>query len=305
VPNSSIRSEVSLYVVVVLYERGLSTSATCRSLLNQIAPPAQDEIVLYDNSPRSDLESVPDRWQVVIDPTNGGLSKAYNYALSQAKSNGCRWLLLLDQDTNLPANFLASIHESIALTRLNSDIVAIVPVVQVGSRQVSPVLPRLGREIPFRMRGVVENKWLTAINSGACLRVEFIESIGGFCNNFWLDYLDHWLFKVINNNGKSVFVSHMVLQHDLSVANMNSGGLSVQRYKNVLAAERRFTNNFLPPLWRFILVPRLLARAVKHLVLTHNKRLGCLMVGAAATQLLALIRICRESLWRHGGRGIS
>jgi len=290
----SIPSEaaIGLYIIVVLYKRDLSASATCQSLLNQISTAPRDIIVVYDNSPTSDLGPIPDAWKVVIDPDNAGLAKAYNYAISQAKSKDYHWVLLLDQDTDLPSNFLVTTHEILALTDPNSDVVAVVPIVKCGNRQVSPMLPLLGREIPFKMRNVIEAKWLTAINSGTCLRVNFIESVGGFCTNFWLDYLDHWLFKMINNKGKSVYVSHVVLEHDLSVANMNRG-VTAQRYKNVLAAERRFTNNFLPPLWRFVLVPRLLARALKHLILTHDKQLGRLMVGAAITQFVYLIRSLR------------
>jgi GT2 family glycosyltransferase len=288
---SSIRPEaaISLYIIVVLYERSLSASATCRSLLNQISPTPQDIIVLYDNSPISDLGPIPNSWEVVTDHDNGGLANAYNYAITQAKSKSYRWVLLLDQDTDLPSDFLVATHEILALTDPNNDIVAVVPIVKCDNRQVSPMVPLLGREIPFKKHSVVEQKWLTAINSGTCLRVSFIEGIGGFCKTFWLDYLDHWLFKVINNNGKHVYVSHMQLQHDLSVANMNSG-LTAQRYKNVLAAERCFTNHFLPLPWRLVLVPRLLARGLKHLILTHDKQLGRLMFGAAVTQFYYVTR---------------
>lgn len=301
---SSIPSEaaINIYIIVVLYNRGLSASATCKSLLNQISLTPQDTVVVYDNSPTSDLGPMPNSWRVVMDPDNGGLAKAYNYAISQAKSKGYRWVLLLDQDTDLPGNFLAATREILSLTDPNNDIVAVVPIVKCGNRQVSPMLPLLGREIPYKLQNAVETRWLTAINSGTCLRLDFIESVGGFCSSFWLDFLDHWLFRIINDNRKSVYVSHLELQHDLSVANMNNS-LSVQRYKNVLAAERRFTNNFLPPLWRFVLVPRLLARALKHLILTHDKRLGFLMIGAAAAQLVSLIRSLRPTARSvHGTR---
>jgi GT2 family glycosyltransferase len=208
----TIEGAVSLYIIVVLYERTLSASATCRSLLNQISLTRQDTIVVYDNSPISDLGSVPNSWEVITDSGNGGLAKAYNYAISQAKAKNFRWVLLLDQDTDLPSDFLVTTHEVLAATDPNTDIVAVVPIVRCGNRQVSPMIPLLGREIPFQMQNVVEPKWLTAINSGTCLRVAFIEGIGGFCEHFWLDYLDHWLFKIINNQGKSVYISDAVLK---------------------------------------------------------------------------------------------
>jgi GT2 family glycosyltransferase len=283
---------INLYIIVVLYQRSISASATCQALLRQVALSSQDIILVYDNSPISNLGPIPDSWNVVIDADNGGLAKAYNYAISEAKSANCRWVLLLDQDSELPGDFLSSTHESLSVTDFNHDIVAVVPIVKCGNRQISPMIPLLGREIPFKMQNVVESKWLTAINSGTCLRVDFIEGVGGFCKDFWLDYLDYWLFKIINNNGKSVYVTHDVLQHDLSVANMNNG-ISEERYNNVLTAERQFTNKFLPPLSRLVLVPRLVVRGLKHLILTKDKRLSYLMVRSAASQSLTLLRSFR------------
>ena len=298
---SNLRSEhpIDLCVVVVLYNRTMDTSLTCRSLLQQTFIEPKDTFIIYDNSPSSILESdTPKGWEIVVDPSNGGLFTAYSYAVSKARSKGCPWVLLLDQDTDLPANFLVTVHEDLALMQAESDVVAIVPLVKAGKRQVSPMRPRLGRETPFNRRSVVEASWLWAINSGTCLRVDFIDSIGGFSNAFWLDYLDHWLFKMINNSRKRVYVSKLVLQHELSVSNMDRG-LTVKRYKNVLTAEREFTNHYLPMLWRYVLVPRLLARAFKHLILTRNKRLGLLMAAAAAAQVHSLTKKWRWT--RHAG----
>ncbi len=79
-----------------------------------------------------------------------------------------------------------------------------------------------------------------------------------------------------------------VIQHELSVTDMNRG-MSVERYSNILAAELRFTNEFLPPLWRLALIPRLLARALKHLIVTSDKRLAGRMAIAACTQFSACL----------------
>jgi GT2 family glycosyltransferase len=293
VPVDRLKSDspISLCVIVVLYQRALSASPTCVSLSGQRLPGSRDLFLVYDNSPRSNLGPIPAGWETVTDSSNGGLLAAYRYALSRAKAAACPWILLLDQDTELPPDFLLAAHKNLTLLQNHADVVAIVPIVKAGHRQLSPMLPRLGRESPLVVREVVETRWLMAINSGTCLRVDFIESIGGFSEMFWLDYLDHWLFKMIHNRRKSVYVSNMVLQHELSVANMNKG-LSVQRYNNVLRAERQFTNDYLPPLWRVALVPRLLMRAMKHLVITRDKRLGFLMVKGAAMQVAALARNC-------------
>jgi GT2 family glycosyltransferase len=300
VDDFQLGTSIHVCVVVVLYQRAVSESATCASLSAQRFSESGDLFLIYDNSPQSGLGPFPIGWEVVCDSTNGGLFAAYSYAISRAKAAGCPWLLLLDQDTELPSDFLVTIHKSLKLWQAKPDVVAVVPIVKSGDRQLSPILPRLWRDNAFILRDVIETSWLMAINSGTCLRVDFLESIGGFSKEFWLDYLDHWLFKMIHNLGKSVYVSNISLQHDLSVANMNKG-MTLQRYRNVLGAERKFTNTYLPPLWRFALVPRLVARALKNLLVTRDKRLGLLMIAGAAKQMAFLLRNC----WRTSRKSAS
>jgi GT2 family glycosyltransferase len=281
---------MTLFVVVVLYKCAVSESQTCLSLLSQIDSDHRDVFLVYDNSPGSGSCSIPAGWQYCHDEANGGLVRAYNYALSQAKLGGCPWLLLLDQDSRLPPDFLARVRVSMIEMEPNADVVALVPIVVANSRQLSPIIPKLGREKFYDRRRFVESDWVMAINSGTCVRVRFIDDLGGFSADFWLDYLDHWLFRMIAIRGKSVYVTDSVIQHELSVADMNHSMMSVERYQNILTAERRFTNGYLPPLWRLVLVPRLLARAVKHLMLTDDKRLAGCMANAALVQLASMLK---------------
>jgi len=286
---------VSLFVVVVLYKRMAGESQTCISLANQIEITHVDRVLLYDNSPVANSGPIPPGWTYFHDPDNGGLARAYNHALAEAKSKGCRWMLLLDQDSELPADFLHAVQKGMRAMEPRTDVVALVPVVRLGARRLSPVIPMLGRERPYHKCNVIESRWLMAINSGTCVRVGFIEEIGGFCSDFWLDYLDHWLFRKIAQCNKSIYITDAVIEHALSVADMNSG-MSVERYQNILAAERRFTNRYLPRVWQMMLVPRLVGRALKHLVFTKDKRLGCSMAAAAWAQLGSC---CHGLLSRH------
>ena len=274
---------MNLYVVVVLYNCGIDESPTCATLLIQRASHGRTTVLVYDNSAVSKISSVPEGWQVVLDASNGGLSAAYNRAVDKAKAMQCEWILLLDQDTVLPDDFLEGIHQRLPKMRTWPSVVAIVPIVKAGNFQVSPMYPKLGREKAFRGRNVVVSEWLVAINSGACIRVDFVDEIGGFSKDFHLDYLDFWLFKMISNRHRSVYVGDVELQHELSVANMND--VSISRYRRVLAAELRYTNGYLPLLWRIIIVPRLVARAAKHFLYTRDKRIGLSMLIAAMSQV--------------------
>jgi GT2 family glycosyltransferase len=297
VRHLDISDHPKILAVIVLYKCSINQSSTCISMRTQ---DSYDNgavcCLIYDNSPIGNSDGLPPGWIYVSDPTNKGLPAAYNHAISRAKHSGAQWLLLLDQDSRLPKNFMANLQSEVAACHKRSEIVAIVPIVFSNLRQVSPFLPKLGFDRPYNLSRSITSEWIAAINSATCIRISFLESIGGFCTVFWLDYLDHWLFRKIYDNGHSVFVGEMRIEHSLSVANFNQG-LEASRYKNVLAAEMAFTNRCLPAYWGLILVMRLIARSVKHSIVTRDKRLALLMITAAVKQIVTIIsRASKRSL---------
>lgn len=279
--------------VIVLYKCTIVQSSTCTTIQDQDPYDREDiDFLVYDNSPDGEPDSLPSGWAYVSDPTNRGLPCAYNYAISQAKQLKATWLLLLDQDSNIPSAFLANLMANVTFCHPKPEVAAIVPLIFSNHRQISPFFPKLGLDRPYRTAGSITQGWITAINSGAAIRVSFIESIGGFSSYFWLDYLDHWLFRKIFEARQSVFVSNIEFEHSLSVADFNQR-VEPSRYKNVLAAETYFTNRFLPSYWRAILALRLLARSIKHAIFTHDKRIALIMFLAALKQLRSILA------WHH------
>lgn len=270
--------------VVVLYECSPYASSTCASLRAQQAEVGNRlSCLLYDNSP-DPLETKPfEGWLHAEDPANGGLSKAYNYALGLAKERGCEWLLLLDQDSTLPPDFVFSLLAIIDSVEPRAEIAAIVPRILSSGRQVSPVKVLPGREVPLDGINTVTSGWVSAINSAAAVRVGFIESIGGFSNDYWLDFLDYWLFRKLYESDKRIFVTDSCVQHDLSVMNARHS-VSPERFRNILAAEMRFTNEYLGLGWRVALAFRLLARTAKHLVLRNDEKTAAIAMGFAFSQ---------------------
>lgn len=278
----------SILAVIVLYKSSIDRSSTCRSIRDQEGyDRGAFTVLVYDNSPVANSAGLPSGWMYVSDPTNKGLSEAYNHAIFRCKDLGARWLLLLDQDSSLPRNFFTNLQLDTARCYEQSEIAAIVPLVFSRQRHISPVLPKFGFDLLYGVARSTTSEWLAAINSATCVRVSFVESIGGFTDEFWLDYLDHWLFRRIYDTAHSVFVSEMRVEHSLSVAEFNNG-LELSRYKNVLAAERAFTNRYLPRLWRPILALRLMARASKHALRTRNKSIASVMFLAALQEFSSI-----------------
>jgi GT2 family glycosyltransferase len=274
--------------VVVLYRCSLEESRTLRSLAltcSQQKDLAQRiALLIYDNSPEPQLnplgESICGVMEYRHPGENGGLSAAYSQALSMARDSGIEWLLLLDQDTSLDADFLPAMMAAIT-SPMPAEICAIVPKVAQEGRVLSPqFLTRFRRhDLPTGFAGV-HRKPIAALNSGACLRVKAVTAVGGFPREYWLDYLDHIMFYRLQAAGGRVCVVNVELQHRLSFQNMEKE-MSINRYRSLLAAEWSYIRESRadggPWAHRLRLLRRALGQALKH----NNKDYAKLSFAAA------------------------
>ncbi len=236
-----------IFAVLVLYKKKLEESQTYISLLNSYLKSNLTQLdlflLVYDNSPARQevLPNIPFKYQYIHDPHNHGLSVAYNTALRTAVSMNFPWLLLLDHDSELPSDYIYTIVKMLEINSSNESIVAYVPKVACNSAIVSP--SRVTFDVQFRPINInfvgACDFHVTAINSGTLLRVSYLESIQGFNNLFQLDYLDHWLFNKIHLDSKKVYVFDSIIQHDLSISNMDTN-MDVPRYINILESEKLF-----------------------------------------------------------------
>jgi GT2 family glycosyltransferase len=268
--------------ILVLYNCKLAESTTYNSFITSahdgILDP--DAIAIYDNSRLSQLNSgaANPPFEYRHDPDNGGIAAAYNWALDLAASRRSRWLLLLDQDSVLPSTFLHATMLQAKKYEEDPEVVAIVPVVRSGGRNVSP--KRVGffglRPLPESTSGSQQAE-IMAINSGAAVRCDFLRSIGGFNGAYWLDYLDHWLFRQIYAAGKKVAVSECVLEHQLSVQQYRSS-ITATRYENILNSEAAFVTTYKPKLQLPFYLARLLFRSVR---MTARRRPDIALLTAA------------------------
>ena len=229
-------------------------------------------LVIYDNSPERQQIAEDFPFHYVHDPANGGLAAAYNYALSLAEDTGYEWLLLLDQDTTLTREFLAELIACANALRTEDNVAAIVPKLMVRGKILSPAehfLDFLRHQFRNYVQTLgqaagIQQGRVSAYNSGSALSVPVLRSIGGFPEEFWLDYLDHAIFHALWASGRRVYVLQAVLQHDLAESNLNAR--PIWRFRNVLRAQSlfvkrtgNFTDRLLYRLWLLRSVRRLRA----------------------------------------------
>jgi len=229
--------------VLVLYKCKLEESETFISISRALKSNNQNlDLYVYDNSPEYHynediVKDYPGNITYVHDKSNPGICKPYNKGLEIALYNNKKWLLLLDQDTELTDNYLLELNK--VLVKDNS-YVSVVPVVYSNNTIISPTrYSFLGRMKPIgkgEYGRIINN--ITAINSGACINVDFLLEIDGFNELFPLDMLDHWLYYEINKNKKYTFILNSRIKHNLSVNNYNT--LTIERYERMIKSEKEF-----------------------------------------------------------------
>jgi GT2 family glycosyltransferase len=246
----SVNTGCRILAVAALYKQSPSES---RALSSYIANMQANEelashfsLVVYDNSPEAQQFRGDFAFEYEHDPSNGGLVAAYEYALARAEKRGCEWLLLLDQDTILTAEFFFELTACISSLTIEDNVAAIVPKLMAQGIVQSPEEHfidyirhqfRLPIDTPSQVVGVQSDR-INAYNSGSTLRVSVLRSMGGFPKEFWLDYLDHAIFHALFSAGFRVYVLRTVLKHDLAGGELNT--LPIWRFRNMLKAQTLF-----------------------------------------------------------------
>ena len=261
----------SIFAVIVLYGMSPDESASYKSLLHarsRISPEELDlTILVHDNSPNAPSPtSLPPGVFHHRDPSNSGIAKAYNNALSMALDCRYEWLLTLDQDTEFPEDALQIYLDAIRTLDARPDVAAIVPQIRAQGRIISPCYFEFGARPAWLPSGYsgIPSQQVFPFNSASLLRVAALRQVGGYSPWFWLDSSDFFLYRQLAKVGKRVFVEgRLEVNHILSMMSMGDS-VSPDRYQTILLAESAFWDlemNFLAGCERTL---RLIVRMFKH-----------------------------------------
>lgn len=263
-------------IVMVLYNQKLEQSRTFQTLLKTLfksdIPRNKFQMIVYDNSP--ECQDIPKEYADLLmykhDSRNLGIATAYNYAWRTAKKNNSEWLLLLDHDTEITQPYIDVMFSLEGVDR--AQIATVVPKVTCNEVMISPVFSGTLQPLKDARPGTgVQENPIMAINSGSVVNMEFLNQIGGFNEEFPLDYLDHWLFYKVYEQGYKVLVLDVTLEHELSV--MNYDTVSLQRYRSILASELHFYKHYKKSVLKQY-KRQLLLRTAKQLVFVKNKKIA-------------------------------
>lgn len=261
----------TITIVIVLYKMQLIDCLTYQTLINNIKNSKIDySLIFYNNSSDIDIP-LSSEYKVVNSKENGKLFRAYNFALNYSKKPDSKWLLLLDQDTEITTEYIEKLD--FFLNRNNNEnIVAVVPILKEGHKILSPKkISSFGWwEYNIKHSGFQEER-IVAFNSLTLININFIQSIGGFSSEYPLDMLDHWYYHQINLFNKHVYVLDTEINHKLSLLNYEDN-ISLERHIDFLEAERKFILTELSASHYITYKLRLLFRLTKQLLFYKNKR---------------------------------
>lgn len=246
-----------LGIIIVLYKVKVNNSTSFNCLKKQLS---DEKVLLYDNSPESDKTiSSDDKIIYISDKTNSGVSKAYNEGVKVLKSVGCEWVVLLDQDTLLPDNFISVYIDAIMSekSRLWCPSVKI----QENSFFISPGPIKTKRVVANgrKYSGSLRLQKYAAINSGLLIHIDAFEECGGYNENVPLDFSDFQFFDNFSRYNDTFLTLDIELEQALSGTRCDFDSLYSRFRIYCYCASKCSKRNFIDSLQYFYLV---LGRAV-------------------------------------------
>jgi rhamnosyltransferase len=251
--------------VIVLYQKRVGESETLLSLSKSSDRKAgKIDVMIYDNSPTPQwLDDGTWRDGFCIhytsDPSNPGVSKAYNAGFELARQLNKKWLLLLDQDTVFP-------EDALAMYAINVERYAepalLAPILVCDHRIYSPCRQVMNINFPLHViqPGWVRTKGFSVLNSGMCIRLDAFERIGGFDEKIHLDFADHDFVRRYRKHFKDFLLIDMVCQHSFSDKETSDINTSLTRFDHYCEGAKNSMKSFADP---FSLLPIALVRAAR------------------------------------------
>lgn len=209
-----------ILAVLVVYRREVDASETFVSLSRSLEKlDGCLELFIYDNSPMpmiGDPAALDQQFRVTCrhDPTNAGVSAAFNAGARLAREQGKQWLLLLDQDTTFPPEamtvYLAAIHSGGAAM--------FVPQLVAGTRLLSPCGYRagIGSHLPGVTPGTMALSGRSILNSGLLVQLAAFEACGGYDERVRVDFADFAFMNRFRRRYPEVVVLDLVCRHGFS-----------------------------------------------------------------------------------------
>jgi len=179
--------------VVVVYNPGKTLAENVERLSSQVS-----RVVLIDNGSKTEYHSrieatASQRVEVLGNARNLGIAAALNQGLRRADELGYPWAITLDQDSRPTPDMIERLCDAFGCIGEPDRLVILAPqIFNLGLDKPTYYLkPRFG---PFYHRarcqeGILESV-STVITSGSLINVDIFQKMGGYREDFFMDYVD-------------------------------------------------------------------------------------------------------------------
>lgn len=199
--NLELKKEIArVAAVVILYNPDQYIIENIKSYINQVT-----ELFIVDNSeiPNRLIKEFSDsitHSEYIFNNENLGVATALNIGAERAISKKCSYLLTMDQDSIAPNNLVGSLLHEVK----NRENVGL----------ISPVHSNVF-DTHKKLQNIGISKVNTVMTSGNLLSLEAYKSVGGFNENFFIDYVDvEYCLRLHSNNYNVYRLSNVVLEHN-------------------------------------------------------------------------------------------
>lgn len=227
--------ENSILVVVVLYKCKIEESISIKSLSNSISYAGWNhlDLVVYDNSPMYNNSEICNDYafhiHYISDYTNSGVSKAYNKAVDLGVRLKKKYILLLDQDTEIPQSYCSD------LSSIENNYSLIVPRLMCRNVIISPCRYRWGRGSTLSLskcnEGVNSLKGKNFLNSGSLISISLFNQTGGFDESVPLYFSDFNFFERLKKKETIYYQMSTIFLHEMSSNDESDPQRFINRFK--------------------------------------------------------------------------
>jgi GT2 family glycosyltransferase len=230
-----------ILIVLVIYEHVISKSNAFITLAHQVnSLNVESCFYIYDNSQKSQLFCTDIDHIYIHDQSNAGVSLAYNNAFDFALKNGFEWVMLSDQDTKYPNEYLQSVIKYIISVKS----LIFAPILKENNIFLSPVIFRNFRGTPISIlpeTGFVDfNSRFWPLNSAMLVNREIFREIN-FDNKAKLDFSDFIFIDRVSKKINSYYLMDITISHSLSSNMKQSISKSILRYKFYITGLKQYS----------------------------------------------------------------
>jgi rhamnosyltransferase len=209
--------------VIVTFYPDVQFKARLSAISKQVS-----HVFVVDNTANEDIAHQLKNWAdeikgtLILNVSNLGIATALNIGTKAAENAGFKWVITFDQDSTPSIDMTEKLLETLA-KGANSETVAI-----VGSNIAHRYIPNSSyswltqqKGLPFLFeRATVINSDLEnvtmVITSGSLINLSILEKLGGFRDEFFIDYVDTEYCLRAKKAGFKILVSaKAILNHQL------------------------------------------------------------------------------------------